>query len=158
MPLVVAIAILAAGLVILALTWSPAPNHHPARTVTRLRVEDVGLLTSTFLRLASAGSQPTMSNLLADIQSRGLKLNNPIPRDTNAPCYRIVANKTVRNYSENPTMVIIEENDNVADSIGRVRGLADGSVALARLKPVANPGSVAPSNSNHSIPHPTGDQ
>ena len=124
--------ILVALVVILTLAWyRPAPRG-PGNAGMRARVEDVGLLTSTYLRLAKTGSPPAMSNLLSDIRRRGLKLNNPIPRDTSIPCYQIVTNATISNYLGHPDVVIIEENDNVADPIGRVRGLADGSVALIR--------------------------
>jgi hypothetical protein len=82
--------------------------------------------------MLNAGMQPNMSNILSAIKSRGLKLNNPISRDTNSPCYLVVADGSIKDYTEHPETVIIEENDNVTDTTEHVCERADGGIVLVR--------------------------
>jgi hypothetical protein len=99
------------------------------RNVLNLRIQDVRVLTSTYL---ASTNNSTIEDLIDAATRNGAKLNNPIPIDPARPCYRLLINTfspTGPRDAVNPNAGLIEET-NVTDRTRLVRSLSDGSIVI----------------------------
>jgi hypothetical protein len=114
------------GLIAVVILGLGAANKSKHAEELRLTVQDVGLLTDTYLSLLRSNPSPSMSNLLSEIGRQGLRLN--LVSNGN---YRIVSSPSIdaENYGTTPSAVIIEASNGMGSV---VEGFADGSIAVTK--------------------------
>jgi hypothetical protein len=102
--------------------------------ILKRRMEDVKVLVALFSRASIDGQvgidSPTnnaVMNRLLEVEK--VKLHAPIPRDPQKPCYSYVIGER-----KDEPLLVVEENDNVADSKSIVKGYADGTVGMQLKK------------------------
>jgi hypothetical protein len=121
-------AILIVGLLFVAYLAFVALSFHN-KEIAAQRIQDVQTLTQAYReQLEERPNKPPLNGdvetLIRIVESKGVKLHNPIPIDPSKPCYRIVYTPVNSNQT-----VLIEET-NVNDRRAIVRSSLDGSVYM----------------------------
>lgn len=104
-------------------------REHFRQRVLRLRFEDVELLTEIYGGQLSTNPSPTMADLMHELSRRGLKLNEPLAKNTNIQCYEVLTDSRTNGHSNNLSSIIIKETDNV-NARDVVEARADGSISV----------------------------